>query len=107
MKCVHNARHLTEAHLIRDLLESHGIEAMIRGEFLTGGWGELPVDACAVWVTDETRFREADDLLRDFLRGLPDSSAKSGHWSCPQCSEPLEPQFTACWKCGAPRPATT
>ena len=39
MKCVHNARHLTEAHLIRDLLESHGIEAMIRGEFLTGGWG--------------------------------------------------------------------
>jgi len=105
MKRVHNARHLTEAHLIRGLLESHGIDAIVRGDFLTGGWGELPVDVCAVWVTDETRYAEADQLLQDFLQD------KTGHldditeWRCPHCNETLERQFTACWNCGTPRPA--
>lgn len=105
MKRVHNARHLTEAHLIRGVLESHGIEAVVRGDFLTGGWGELPVDVCAVWVTDDARFVEADRLLRDFLQGVPATSSEA--WRCSQCGEASESQFTACWNCGASRPADT
>lgn len=103
MKRVHNARHLTEAHLIRGLLESHGIEAVVRGDFLTGGWGELPVDVCGVWVTDDARFGEADRLLRDFLQGLPATNSET--WRCSACGEASEGQFTACWQCGASRPA--
>lgn len=105
MKRVHNARHLTEAHLIRGLLESHGIEAVVRGDFLTGGWGELPVDVCAVWVTDDGQYAAADRLLRDFLKGVTVSENSEG-WRCRHCDEVLENQFTACWKCGAMRPAS-
>lgn len=106
MKRVHNARHLTEAHLIRDLLESHGIDALVSGEFLTGGWGELPVDVCAVWVTDDGCFADADRLLRDFLQGRPGHAHDAADWHCPHCGETLERQFTACWQCGAMRPVT-
>lgn len=104
MKRVHNARHITEAHLIRGFLESHGIDALVRGDFLTGGWGELPVDVCAVWITDDARFAEADQLLKDYFKGALARIHGGKAWSCPQCSETIEGQFTACWQCGAERP---
>ena len=39
MKQVHVARHAPEAHLVKGFLESNGIAAVVRGEFLTSGWG--------------------------------------------------------------------
>lgn len=105
MKRVHNARHMTEAHLIRGFLESHGIDAIVRGDFLTGGWGELPVDVCAVWISDDSRFDDADQLLKDFLKGALARIHSGNGWQCPQCSEIIEGQFTACWQCGAERPS--
>jgi hypothetical protein len=104
MKRVHNARHGAEAHLIRGFLESHGIEAVVRGDLLAGGWGELPVDLCAVWISDDSRFDEADRLLRDFLNGAPARIHGAKDWRCPDCAETIEGQFTACWQCGRERP---
>ncbi|MBX9905723.1 MAG: DUF2007 domain-containing protein [Burkholderiales bacterium] len=104
MKRVHNARHITEAHLIRGFLESHGIDALVRGDFLTGGWGELPVDVCAVWITDDSRLDEADQLLRNFLSGSLARIHAGPDWSCPHCNETIEGQFTACWRCGGQGP---
>lgn len=104
MKCVYFARHGADAHLIRDFIESCGIAASVRGEWLSGGIGELPANACGVWIDDDARYPEADRLLRDFFRGRlqPQSGAP---WSCPGCGESLEAQFTACWRCGSERPA--
>ncbi|HEV7801833.1 MAG TPA: DUF2007 domain-containing protein, partial [Burkholderiales bacterium] len=69
MKQLHAARHAVEAHLIRGFLGSHGIAAEVRGEYLTSGWGELPVDVCSVWVVDDTQFEQANDLVMAFLQG--------------------------------------
>lgn len=104
MKQVHVARHATEAHLIRGFLESNGIEAMVRGEFLTSGWGELPADVCSVWIIDDAQYQRADRLLVDFLSGALARRAAGCPWTCAQCGERLEGQFTACWNCGAMRP---
>jgi len=104
MKRVHNARHGAEAHLIRGFLESHGIAAVVRGDLLAGGWGELPVDLCAVWITDDRRFGDAERLLRDFLHGTTAGTGGETDWICPQCGEHIEGQFTACWQCAAQRP---
>jgi len=104
MKRIHNARHPADAHLIRGFLESCGIAAVVRGEWLSGGFGELPVDACAVWVTDDSRFDEADRLMKDFLQGRLNPPG-AGTWQCPDCGEHGESQFTQCWQCGASRPA--
>ncbi len=101
MRQLHAARHAVEAHLIRGFLDSHGIAAEVRGEFLTSGWGELPVDVCSVWVMNDAQFEAANELLVKFLKGSYARQFSGEHWSCPRCGEKLEGQFTQCWKCGA------
>ena len=101
LKRFYPARHLTEAHLIRSHLQSCGIAATVRGEMLAGGFGELPLDACSVWVEDD-QFEAAEAALHALHHGepAPDGSA----WICASCGEPGEVQFSACWRCGSERP---
>jgi hypothetical protein len=106
MKPLHSARHATEAHLIRGYLESQGIDAVVRGEFLAGGIGELPAGLCKVWVVDDSEFARADDLLQQFLRGEAARDYAHEQWRCEKCDETLEGQFTTCWNCGNVRPAS-
>ena len=104
MKQIHAARHAMEAHLIRGFLDSHGIAAEVRGEHLTSGFGELPLDVCSVWIVDEAQFAEADALLKAFLRGSV-ARGPAERWTCARCGELLEGQFTQCWNCGASKTA--
>lgn len=104
MKQIHTAKHAMEAHLVKGFLESNGIEAIVRGEYLTGGWGELPVDLCTVWIANDSQFERANALLIAFLKGSSASEAGELRWQCPRCNELLEGQFTECWSCGTRRP---
>ena len=104
MKQLHAARHAVEAHIVCGFLRAQGIGAEVRGEHLTSGWGELPVDVCSVWVTDDAEFDRANDLLVDFLKGTFARRFSADAWKCPQCGEELEGQFTECWSCGARKP---
>ncbi len=106
MKQIHVAKHAPEAHLVKGFLESQGIEAIVRGEYLTSGWGELPVDLCSVWITDDTQFKRANELLVAFLKGTFARQFSGERWTCPHCGEQLEGQFTECWKCGAAKPCS-
>lgn len=105
MKQLHAARHAVEAHLIRGFLISHGIDAQVRGEYLTSGWGELPVDVCSVWVADDLQFEAARELLASFLKGSLARQFSGEGWTCSHCGEKLEGQFTQCWSCGAAKSA--
>lgn len=102
MKQLHSARHALEAHLIRGFLASNGITAEVRGEYLTSGWGELPMDVCSVWIADDAQFSRADELLKAFLTGSLAREFGGEAWTC-ACGEQLEGQFTACWRCGSAR----
>ena len=104
MKQLHAARHALEAHLVKGFLESNGIAAVVRGEFLTSGWGELPVDVCSVWISDDAQYDRAHALLVRFLKGDPAREFSGQAWRCPRCGEQLEGQFTECWKCSTRRP---
>jgi putative signal transducing protein len=103
MKQLHSARHAVEAHLIRGFLMSNGIAAEVRGEYLTSGWGELPVDVCSVWIVDDAEFARANELLVAFLSGSFARKYSGERWTCPECGEKLEGQFTSCWNCGTAR----
>jgi hypothetical protein len=107
LKQIHVAKHATEAHLVRGFLEANGIVAIVRGEYLTSGWGELPTDLCSVWIADDSQYERADRLVVDLLTGRIAREAAGHSWTCGHCEETLEGQFTACWKCGAARPQDT
>lgn len=107
MKQVYVAKNPLEAHFVKGLLEAEGIEAFVRGEYLFGARGEVPVtpETCpSVWIVDDDLIEKAEQLAAAYSRGKPPAGAKSRAWRCAQCGEWLEPQFTECWRCGTARP---
>lgn len=100
---IYTASDPANAHIVRDYLAGHGIEAHIRGQFLWGGMGELPANAYpTLWVTDPDQVDPARALIRRFEA---DDTATRQAWRCGGCGEQLAGQFDACWRCGRNRPA--
>jgi hypothetical protein len=97
LKRVYSSYSLAAVHHARNLLESAGIRAVVRNEYLSSAMGELPPAECQpqVWVAVADAAR-AESLLREQPTG-PD-------WDC-ACGERLGAQFTQCWSCGRPREA--
>ncbi len=78
---------------------SAGIQSELRNHYLAGALGDLPMLETwpQLFVADE----DETPALRALARAaqVPTGSP----WTCEQCSEPLEPQFTHCWRCGTAR----
>ena len=106
MKKVYTAKNLADAHLLKGLLEGENIEAEVRGEFLYGVRGEVPItpDTCpSVWVMDDADYDRAIELVSAFREGEPPNPVEGKVWRC-NCGEENENQFTECWSCGTARP---
>ncbi|NLB59364.1 MAG: DUF2007 domain-containing protein, partial [Gammaproteobacteria bacterium] len=72
MKSIYQAAHGVDAHMIRALLEQAGIPAQVRGEYLQGALGELPVSGMvAVWVPEADAAR-AKELVLDWEQSVPE-----------------------------------
>ena len=93
---VHSSRTVTEAELMRPLLQRDGIGAEVRGEVSLG----LGLAQYDVWVEarNEARAIEA-------IRALAEVSEEEIR--CPYCSELCPSNFERCWKCGATIPSET
>jgi hypothetical protein len=66
MKIVYRANDITEAHIVKGLLESNGIEVYIGGYYLQGGVGDLaPRDFAHVHVADENQHR-AIEIISEY-----------------------------------------
>ena len=107
MKQVYSARDVVEAHLVKSFLDEKGIESVIQGAALASILGAIPVTRetlPGIWVRDEDEDR-ATDAIAGFKAEAKPAQPTAGTWTCPNCGEVIEPQFTECWKCGASRPA--
>jgi len=107
MNKVFAAQHPLEAHFIEGLLEAQGIEAEVHGEDLYCARGDVPLTPetlPSVWVLADSQVEEAMDLITAYNRREGPADTGATAWRCPHCGEQIEPQFTACWKCGADRP---
>jgi hypothetical protein len=96
MKRVFSSHNLVLAHHSRNLLEAEGIETEMRNQMLSSAMGELPPAECQaeVWV------RRAEDIAR--AEEVLSRPAPAGpEWTCAECGERSDFQFTQCWKCGA------
>ena len=91
-----------EIHHLRNLLEAAGIRCHVRNEGLSTLAGEVPFVECAMqlWLENESDRDFAETILRE----MTSQEVRTGPgWICPRCNEHVEPQFTACWNCGAGR----
>ena len=101
MKRVFRAATLLQVAHARNLLIAAGIDCEIRNQFLAGAIGELP--ALETWP--QLYVDEADEYRA--LRALAQAAqpAAGSPWTCEECGEQPEPQFSTCWRCGAPHDA--
>jgi hypothetical protein len=99
MKTVYSAANISLVSIFRDILAEHGINCMVRNEFLSAGSGELPPIEC--WpqlCVEDDDFDAARRIVEEALAAEP-----MPPWRCP-CGEELEGQFSECWNCGTARP---
>jgi Putative prokaryotic signal transducing protein len=97
MKRVFRAASLLQVAHARNVLTAAGIESELRNQYLAGALGDLPM--LETWP----QLMVEDALESAAFRALEAAAkAPSGApWTCNQCGEQLEPQFTTCWRCGA------
>jgi len=102
MKPLLSSLNALEIHHLKNVLETEGIRCWIKNELLSRLAGEIPFVDCAMelhLLREEDRPR-AESLLETWRRG----GTAGPPWTCAECGEWLEGQFSACWKCGAARP---
>lgn len=93
---MHTADNPVELGFIRGLLEAEGLETRTQSMDLWAAAVEIYFAEGArpsVWVRDR-------DLARArVVLGSVDRRDHGAPWTCPDCKERLEGQFSACWRC--------
>jgi hypothetical protein len=98
LKRIFSSHDLAAVHHAKNLLETEGIRAVVKNEFLSSAMGDLPPAECQaeVWLLSDHDLQRAQQIL---FAPKP----LEGGWSCAACGETAGPQFTQCWRCGAYR----
>jgi hypothetical protein len=105
LKKIYIAKNPADAHLLKGLLDGESIKAEVRGEFLYGVRGEVPIspDTCpSVWIMEDADYDRAMELVSAFGEGDRPNPVEGEAWRC-GCGEENEGQFTECWRCGKAR----
>ncbi len=93
-----------EAELIRNILDEHGIWAVVDGadletllSYIGSALGGVKV------LVEKEDLHEARQLV--LSQREPNNDSSPG-WYCHRCQEAIEPGFDLCWSCGQPRELT-
>lgn len=100
MQRLYSAANLPEAHLVRGLLASAGIEACVFNEFAGGALGELPFAEVApsVWIEEERDMLRARQVIATYEQ----PGIVPGIVRCNVCGEESPGDFAVCWQCQRP-----
>ena len=97
---VYRAANSIEGHLIKGMLEQHGILVRIFGDGLSSGVGQLPADVIQVEIQVQPGYRElARQLIHEYENRATGQALRMTSWPCPDCGEDNPSSFDICWKC--------
>jgi hypothetical protein len=74
MRQVYLARDPLDAHLVERLLAGEGIRAVVRGDYLFGARGGIPITTDtgpSVWVVDDGDYESARTVVEEYSRSGP------------------------------------
>ena len=63
---IYSAQNAVDAHIVKGLLQQQGISAMVNGEYLQGGIGELPMIGLITVSVIEDDYENAKKVLDDY-----------------------------------------
>ncbi len=103
MKKVYSNSNQAAIAIVRDLLAQQDIESKVLNENTAAVLGEIPFLRATpeVWVRDEDG-EQALTIVERFESGETRESLARPAWTCPECSEQIDGQFTECWNCVEP-----
>lgn len=97
MKKVYSTEILANAWNIRNVLEQHDIQSVVKNENLFSVSGEVPFLECLpeIWVKP-LDFVRATQIIAE----IENSSEENGpDWTCPGCGESNLNNYSICWSC--------
>jgi hypothetical protein len=71
MQIIYHAANLTDAHLLRQLLEDVGIPVHLNGEYLQGALGEVPANSPILLMVPDEHVQTARAMVLDWERATP------------------------------------
>ncbi len=91
--------------MLKGLLEDAEIRCMIRNEYLSSAMGEVPFLEASpeLWILKEEDYFRARSMLETWRHTRIEVHEP---WSCEDCGESIEGQFTSCWQCGKEKQTT-
>lgn len=96
---VYKAADLMDAEFVRGLLENEGLMAVVHGANVSSCYGPILGQAVAPGVyVPQADQPAAERIVARYIAGDIEIGEP---WTCPQCGEQIEGQFTECWNCGA------
>jgi len=96
---IYSAADVIDAQLVCDALIEAGMQAIIKGAYLTGAGGDLPVDTLVtVWIREPMHRERARKIIDDLelMR-----KQKEIEIVCANCEALSSNYFSLCWRCGA------
>lgn len=95
---VYEAENIIDAQLALDELRAGGLDAFIKGQHLTGGAGELPLNGVvSVWIGIDQHEQRALDIIQEYENA---KRTEQPARLCTTCLEMIEGNFGRCWNCG-------
>ena len=97
MKRVYRAPSLLQVAHARNVHITAGNRCELRNQYLAGALGDLPM--METWP--QLFVEDGDERYALGALAGAATAAVGLPWTCRECSEASEPQFTECWRCGA------
>lgn len=97
MELIHTTEDLISIHHAKNLLETAGLESVIKNHSLSGLTGEIPIQECwpQLWLVDESKMELAQKIIAE----IKAPEVKGEIWVCENCGEKHSSQFSDCWNC--------
>jgi len=91
-----------DQEIVKSLLDEAKIPCMVRNGELSMALSELtPSDSSPeVWILNDEDYARAREIVEALLKAKVEPHEA---WTCTNCGEEIEGQFTSCWNCGRER----
>ena len=66
MRVVYEAENLIDAHLVKGVLEHAGLHVFVRGEYLTGALGDLPMMGLVAVCVSDSDYDVAERIVAEW-----------------------------------------